>query len=457
MRLRTKFDILISYFTNHKPDARARTPQTAYYNDFIQITGGGPGRDLFIYPIKNNKLDEINTSFCNILSVLNKFARYVIYQNPSLLNDLKLPYLNLESIKKRHSDYLFTYGRIDSIFNGSQFRVLEVNTKRPQLYEDSDWLSDYLYNLMSDSIIPEHTSHDIAESIKTGYQLNQNRLPEVIVLLSGFINFIKDKPYGSHFYSALRKTFPKSKIITISCREFNEFQNNLKLNKNSLFYHNQKIDLIIFQDLCGGKNKFMELGQIRNTKIRTAYESLNLEIFSQPSAWIIGNKLNLPLIQNSEIQSKLGLNQNEFESLKFILPNLSIRNPKRAKNMDKNKYVIKIPSVGGGEGVFIGSRLSENKFYSIINDYLESNDNIILQQKATLGLADIFDLQTFKIIKAAITLDPFVINNPNKNPSLYVSGFSSRAIDKKCLNPSTKFNPETNRPDIKFGAVLGHK
>ncbi len=438
-----------------RPSPKIPSINTQYYIDFLRVTGNGPPRDLYLYPLAHIPKEV----YLNVITALKKFSLYV-YKEPKFLELLDIPKLDISSCIKRNPETMFNYARIDSVYSPNGYRILEVNTVRPQLYEDSDWISDYLSGLLPE-IIKENNSLEIVNAIKTNVELNGLKDPANILLISDFIHFIAQKKHRSYFYKAIQKVFPNNNIMQVRTDELDRFYEGVYIKQDRLFdMNNNPIDLIILQET--GKNEKIFIkpdGSFQSPIITEAYNKSLIEIASPLSTQIMGSKLSLPFIQNSEIQNLIHLTDEEKESVRCILPVITINHPDevnipKLSAEEKNNYVIKIPYVGRGRGVTFGSEMGVDELKSYIINELINYGRVTIQENLPLQSDKIYDLHKFKEVDASVTLDPFVINNPARNHNPYISGYSSRAILSKNLKPGMKFNPETDRPEIMFGGIV---
>lgn len=424
-----------------------------YYKSFLNVNDEGLLRDLFIYPIHKKKLDLINQAFTNIVSALEKLARYTICEDPTMLQHLRLDTNELEGIRKRNMDHLFDYARIDSIFSGRRYRVIEVNARRPQVYEDVDWLNATIKLFLRENVFEDDISGSIVEALKARYELNAARKPELIILVSAFTNYLLRNGWKSSFLNSLRTKFPNSEILVMNEEDISELAAKSQYKDKRIVINDKSLDILITQDIGGGPLAIYGPKGIRHKQIREAYNAGVLELSTPPTARIIGSKLALPLIQDKEIQQKLKLTSEEIDSLDLILENFMADGSYNLGELKKDDVVIKIPHIGGGKGVYIPSGMTNEEIANLFKEH----NRLVIQKKVTFGLDKIINLQNYQEEMASVTLDPFIVNNPFKSPSIQVVGYSTRAISNYKLPTHPRFNPEKNRPEIMFGQVIAHQ
>lgn len=416
-----------------------------YYKKYMKIGSIKKSREIFILLITNKTIKPINKNYLNLAKALNKLAIYTIKTEDSvILQKLHLSNLDIKALKKRNIKMLFNYARIDSVYNENTFKVLEFNARRPQMYEDADWISSKVHNHIN-TIKKEENIVQIIKSIKNYFRLQKCK-PNIIILISDF-----NKEGNFSFNKELKNQFNKSKIIKINFSKIAKFYKLLKLEENGLYYKNNKINAFVIQSLGKGKKSFFNsMGGINNHKIKTAYLNKQIEISSPPSSLIFGRKQALELLQNKSIQKIIKLNKNEVEAVNNCAKNIPIKTIFKKKNL--NNYVIKITGVGQGKGVFIGSTIT-SKVLGEIKNYLKQNTTkVILQKKVNPQPVNIYLLKDKKIEQAVIQLEPFLIMQ--KNGDIKISGYSSRAILCKDYKNTSKFNPAFNNKNILFGSII---
>jgi hypothetical protein len=453
MIFKKNYETLLQRIQTEKPNIQDIPGVLHYYKSFLQVNDEGLLRDLFVYPIHKKKLDLINQAFTNIISALEKLARYTICDAPTLHQQLRLDTNELEGIRKRNMEHLFDYARIDSIFSGRRYRVIEVNARRPQVYEDVDWLNSAIKLVLREDVYQDDISTSIVEALKARLELNSNREPELIILVSFFTNYLLRNGWKSAFFESLRIYFPNSEVLVMNEEEISELAAKSQQKDKRIIINGKSLDVLITQDIGSGPLAIYGPRGIKHKEIRDAYNAGVLELSTPPSARIIGSKLALPLIQDKEIQQKLKLNSSEIDSLDLILENFMADGSYNLGELKKDDVVIKIPHMGGGKGVYIPAGMTNEE----IAELFKQHNRLVIQKKVTFGLDRIINLQNYQEEMASVTLDPFIVNNPFKSPSLQVVGYSTRAISDYKLPTHPRFNPEKNRSEIMFGQVIAHQ
>lgn len=416
-----------------------------YYKKYLKIGTINSYRDLFVYLISNSKQSKINKNYLGVASSLNKLAKYVLKNNDlNILIKLNLQHLDIKSINKRKNLFLFNYARIDSLLSSNgDIKILEFNARRAQMFEDTDWLNYKLAKHFKNANYISINSQ-IVKNIHS-YLKSESKDLNNIILLS---DFKKNSKFS--FKNELIKQFSNCNITHINYLSIIDFYKKLILKNNGLYYKGKKIDAFILQSLGKGRKSFFtSTGGINNSKIKQAYAKQLIQIASPPSSLIFGRKQSLNLLQIKKIQKILKLNKTEINAVKTLAKNVNTNftNIKNFKNL-----VIKITGIGQGSGVFIGNKLTKKSFNILANYYHNNKYKIIVQKKITNKEVQIFFLKSKKFVKAIIQIEPFIL--PTKNNKFKIIGYSSRAILKKDIKNTEKFNPAFNNKKILFGNVI---
>lgn len=420
----------------------------AYREKYLRLAGNITYRDFFTLLIPKAELDEINRAAVHTLQALQLFADYVIKKDPSLLNELQLGRIDIEGIKRRSKQTLFNYARIDTIYDGEKFWFIEVNARRPQMYEDADWFS-YVSKASSGHATTEQNTANIAYSIVVQHRINHHEDEPFSIFL------VSDNPkwdYPLSLANILKENCHRAKFINItdgvpqfSCVTYSDFIKDCTLKKHTLYFRDVKVDLIVLQNLCGGSSLFYTQGGIKSPLIREAYLSGTLEISSPPSALIIGSKLSLSFITDTIMQKKLKFSNAIVKSLQhFPETTLATDSTANDQNQETNYVLKSTKSISGGGVLMDGSASSP-----------ESLRYFVRQQKIEYGTRDIVIWRDRKIRQAGVTIEPFVVNNPTESKVPFVTGYSARAILQENLGRIKKYNPADNVPEILFGNVVG--
>jgi len=347
---------------------------------------------------------------------------------------------------------LLGYARIDTIFGDDQYKVVEFNSRRPQMYEDADWFSRYLDSISGDeNIIKEENGLEIVKSIHIQFKINSKKVdPENIVVLNNFPN----QKYTFSSINILKNYFSKSNIYFFTCKEIKGFYQEIENISGEIIYKGKRIDLIIIQSICGNASLFTKSGGIRIPEIRESFNQNKIELYTLPSGQISGTKLSLDLLQNKEIQFKINLSLDEINAVQTIPYSIHSENIADFRNYNKDDYVLKLTGLGQGLGVKLGINMHLNDWLDLLHKYADKNEKFLLQEKINLAPKEILNLHTLEFEKAFITLEPFVVNNPLEYTEPKVSGYASRAIPIHLHQEGMKFNPAYDKSEIYFGALI---
>lgn len=423
-----------------------------YKNHVLVINEQGDPRTLFFYLPEKKRIDKAKLEFSAIFSALNKLAKHIVYEDNSLLKVINKDGIDIEGLKRRNAETLLGYARIDTVFGDDEYRVLEFNSRRPQMYEDADFYSEYVSRAIGgENVINEETGYDIVEAIQAHFEINtRKRIPENIVVLNNFPNH--RYPYSS--LTRINAFFDQSNIFLFDCKTVGDFYQNIELTDSGIIYEGAKIDLLILQSICGKNSLYNKNGSIRIKKIAEAYNKGLVELFTQPSTQISGTKLSLDLIQDPEIQEKLKLDLDELNAIDTIPKSIHSEKAADIFSYKKDDYVIKLTGVGQGSGVKLGVELSQAEWDAQLRKLVDSKVKFLLQERVVFEEAKILNENTCKFEKAYVTLEPFVVNNPLKLTRPFVSGYSTRAIPADKFAKDLKFNPAYDRPEVYFGALI---
>lgn len=243
----------------------------------------------------------------------------------------------------------FNYGRFDTVFSVEErsYKVVEFNTRRPQMYEDVDWFAEYSHQ---ESICTK----SIVQSIKDSYTFrNSGKVPERVI----YINNSEKNEIPWSFKNRLSEAYPSSDIVYIDCRSMVTFYNKLNLQGETLLYDGAVIDHIIIQFLCGGNAQFYKQGMIINNNIRKAYNRGTIEISSPPVSLVTGSKYLFALLCAKGFLSSVGYSDSDIDLLREYIPySIDISNHDSNLNYDYTNLYIRSPKVLGDE-VFFGARI----------------------------------------------------------------------------------------------------
>lgn len=413
-----------------------------YKYNYLRVNPSYKARNLGVVFIKKDNLNKIEQDYLNLSSSLEKLCKYMLKTNNKKLKEkMSLSGVNFYKLKNKSTKSLYNYARIDSILSENKTSILEFNARRPQMFEDVDWFNTY-FNLYKIKQNAPHLTQQVIESIN--YHCKVNKInPKNIMLISDF-----EKKSRFSFYNQLKKYYKNSNIFEYNTKPARVLIDKSKLVEGKLVVDKNSIDLIIVQSLGTGKNSFFyNNGKIVNKNVRKAYFTNNLEISSPLTSSVIGRKQSLYLLQQNKIQKIIGLSKSEIESVNKI--------PKSKDLTDLNQiskdYLVKIQGVGSGKGVYYFDQIN-NKVKQEIKNMLKDNANkVLLQKKVELSPVKIYSLKTLKPIYAAVSLEPFLVN---KNGETKIVDYTIRAIPKKYIKNTTKFNPVYNKPNIWFGGVV---
>lgn len=417
-----------------------------YRKEYLKIGNVDEQRKLFLYLIEKEKLKKANKTYLNIAKALNKLAKYIIEtEDKKLLKKLGLSKIDLNSLKKRSSNQLMTYARIDSIYNKENYKTLEFNSRRPQMYEDADWFNQLVKSFQLEIRIEENTNEIIKAIIEYYKQNSGKKLPKNVVYVA---NIYKENPM--YILSKFKQLLPNTNFYYFRTSQLSKFYKHLQNDdKKNLVYKGNKIDLIFYQSIGSSKNCIYKAnGKINNELIQKAYENRKIEICSPTSTLIFGKKQSFKLLKNTKIQKLINLNKSELSAIDSIPYSRRMKSLTELKN--KN-LVIKISGFGSGKGVYFSNTLSKTQHQFISSVYNKNKNAVIIQNQVNLEITKIYDLQTHRVEKAAVSLEPFIIN---KNGKYIVNGYSVRAILQKNIKPNIKFNPVQNRKEVMFGGVI---
>jgi 2-hydroxy-6-oxonona-2,4-dienedioate hydrolase len=428
-------------------DTSFRNPVLKSYREtYLRLADNKTYREFFTLPIPKAELDEFDGDSVHTLQALQRFAAYVVAKDPSILDELQLGHLDIDGIKARDCKDLFNYARIDTIYDGRKFWFIEVNARRPQMYEDADWFSQML-QAAHISARRETSTNDIADSIIAQYRLHHTHSKPMNIFL------VSENPKWDYPYSLvnqLKEDCPKSHFITInaniphfSCVTYAEFLKHCSIDNHQLYFDDMTVDLIVLQNLCGGSSLFYTQGGIKSDLVREAYLAGTLEISSPPSALIIGSKLSLAFITDPAMQKTLKFSKDVVKSLRRF-PKTTVATSHTVDIDDGISYVLKsTKSISGGGVIMKGSVTSPDSLRYYVR-----------QQRVEYGCREIVTWNDSITHEAGVTIEPFVVNNPLKSKIPFVTGYSARAIRKEHLGRIKKFNPADNVPEILFGNVV---
>lgn len=415
-----------------------------YQYNYLRVNPSYKARNLAILFVKKDKLKNIEKDYLNLASSLEKLCQYMLKTNDKKLKEkMSLSGVNFSKLKNKNTKSLYNYARIDSILCTKGTSILEFNARRPQMFEDVDWFNNY-FNLFGIKKNKESLTKEIIHSIN--YQCDVNKIsPKNIMLISDF-----EKKSGFSFYSQLKKYYSNSNIFEYNTKPARKLLDKSKLINNKLTINKNTIDLIIIQSLGIGKNSFFyNNGKIVNQNVRKAYFTNNLEISSPLTSSVIGRKQSLYLLQQKNIQEKIGLTKSEVESVNKIPKSKDLTN---LSQISKD-YLVKIQGVGSGKGVYYYDQINSKVKNEISNMLVGHASKVLLQKKVELTPVKIYSLKTLKPIYAAVSLEPFLVS---KNEQTKIVDYTIRAIPQKYVKENSKFNPVYNKPHIWFGGVVGY-
>lgn len=423
-----------------------------YKSSVLTINEQMKSRNLFLYFPKKERIESAKKEIVSLYKVMQKLINYIVFKNPELLKRIGKSGIDFEALQNKSPESLLGYARVDTIFSNGKFRVVEFNSRRPQMYEDADFYSEMLSEIADQqNIVKEDNGYHLMKSIETQFQQNIKRdKPEGIVVLNNFPN--QDYPFSS--IQRIKKNFPNSEVIVFTCKNIEDFYSKCKFQNNIFSYDNKKIDLLILQSVCGKNSLYQSNGAIKNKSILEAYHANVLEIYTAPSGQISGTKLSLDLLKDKKIQDILQLTEEEKASIELIPDSLHSDSITDISHLDKDKYVIKLTGLGQGQGVIMGESISQKEWVELFEKYKGDGKEFLIQEKLVLEEEEIFDMQEMRFRKAFITLEPFVINDLSNSDDPYISGFAMRAIPVEKYYAGLKFNPAYNKEEIYFGAVI---
>lgn len=417
-----------------------------YREKYLKLADGKTYREFFTISLPANEKSQFDTDAINTLKALSLFAEYVIWKQPSLLQELQLPSVDVEGIKRRGTKHLFNYSRIDTIFDGEQFRFIEVNARRPQMFEDADWFS-LAFGSSEKKTPTQQNAKDIADSILSMCTANIGKKPKEIFLIS-------DNPKWDYPYSLanqLHNAVKSAEIIDVhsdtphySCTTYTQFLKGISLKQSKLYYQDKMVDLIVLQNLCGGTSLFYTKGGIRDERVREAYLAGTLEVASPPSALIIGSKLSIAFITDPAMQKILGFSESIVKSLKRF-PETRLARPHDSASLSEDTVLKSTKSVSGG-----GVLMNKSTKNELDTDHFKY---FVTQKRVPYQTREIWTWIDREKHEAGVTVEPFVVNIPSKSEQPFVSGYSARAIRKEHLPKISKFNPADTVPEILFGCV----
>lgn len=413
-------------------------------------------RKLFLYFPDSKKINEIKLKFLSVYNSMQKLIEYIIFERKDLLDYIQKSGIDTDALILRDPNTFLGYARIDTILGEDIYKVVEFNSRRPQMYEDADFYSEMIASLLGEKIIEkEENGLNLMRSISDQFKTNINKeYPETILVITKF----KQLDCSFSTSSLIKKFFDKSKIIFLDCDELPNFYKNCEYKNESIIFDGDIIDLIFVQSICDKRSIYAPSGRIKNSKIAQAYKNKHIEIYTSPSGQISGTKLTLELLINENIQKQLKLSQEEIDNINSVIPkSIHSKNIIEVSIYDKNNFVIKRTGIGQGRGVILGDNYTQEEWENLIQKELKSGRNFILQEKINFGTDEIFDLQTNQFRQAYITLEPFIMKNTKNKFMPFISGFASRAILIEDFKTDMKFNPSAGINEIMYGAVVETK
>jgi hypothetical protein len=424
-----------------------------YRQKYMQISEVNIPRKLFSYLKSNKELEIIEDQFLNITSAVQKLSKYVLFENNfELLKLIGRQGIDVEALAKRNQETLFSYGRIDTALENSRFKLFEINSRRPQMFEDADWFSKMLEpRLTNGSFEKEENANGIVKTISNHFNANSKSELESIILIS---NQVKRETSFS-FINSLENHFGKERITIIHANDLGKLYEELELRDNILFYKEKKVSLIIIQNLGAKHSFYLRDGAIRNHKIAEAYHARSLELFTSPAGLISGNKVLLEVLQNKEIEEKIKLTFEEKAAIADLLPQSFYPTDPIVSTLNHKEYVLKVVGVGSGQGIILGSEVTEQEWHKKIRLLQAAGKHFLVQKRVHFTSDIIFDLDNLEEKEAYITLEPIVVKDLADLTKARISGFSCRAIPVELYEPALKFNPAYNREEIYFGNCIG--
>jgi hypothetical protein len=436
---------------NHKPiNYQSKDQDNQFYHHFMPINPGNLKRELFLYPLAKSQMDKVRSQIVGVIQGLIKLGEWMILK-PERLKLVGLEELDNLAIKKRRQFNWFDYGRVDTILGNRGYELIEVNAKRPQLYEEVSWLEKRLTGSLGKSVVQSQLVAKMIGTINNNYRENYGQEPETIVIISSFLAYVAKSGIPYEMLKQLKIYFKNSKILIIKFEDLDDFYQRLKIKQNALLYDKDKIDLIIIKDMGEGEQSiFWGNGKIRNQVLARAYQMGIVELSNPPAAGLIGNKLALGVLKNPEIQSTIGLNPQIVEALN-IIPDSKVINSLEAINNEWKDWMIKIPNIGSGFGVYAGKDMADdiNQRRKLIEDL--QYGPALAQRMINFQKANVVKLDTGEVEMAWVTLDPFVVNSGRGR--IEIPGCFSKAITKETKYQYPRFNPD-NRREVWFGTAV---
>ncbi len=416
-----------------------------YQNSFLTIGNNNRRtREWFVYPEARSVIKEYERLFVALVEALRRLAWWIVDIKSEYLDDFGLNYLDRDTLLSRSREENFCYARIDGVMTPKGLRILEVNARRPQMFEDADWfcrrISQEYPNLQ---ITAEENTRRIAYALLGQGALERGAFPKTVVVLCG------DKKKADSPFSLLAiLDLLLENLVVVETDDIARFFANMIALDNKLVYSGNNIDLIIDQVLSKRGNCFWDKGGICIPKVRTSYQQGGVKVASSALSHIIGSKLALALLCREDIQEQVGFSETELEAIGLVPKTKQVNEWKQ--NDTNTEWVLKSYKKSSGKGVFDLSKLSKEELVETIG---KSENQSVLQEKLSFANTKVFPLgQKGREVSAKLTLEPFVVRGPEDK--LEVSGYSCRGIDVSRYTDGLKFNPAGGKEEIMFGGLI---
>ncbi len=294
----------------------------------------------------------------------------------------------------RNKDFLGII-RVD-LFYGEEAKIVEINADFPDGF--------FMHDVSSQTMLTNFKNNNLSNPVHF-------KLFSELLIDSGanfdsniFIGYEKDRFFVDEFYLTeikLKKLGWKN--IFVGAFE------DLIYKDNYFYFNSKKIDVI---------RRGSELSKLRkNIKLINnlieAQNNTDLIIINNFKMRLLGHKSLLAVLSDNKFHKYL--NVDEINSVKKLLPEtlkLNIENYNRVFN-DKDFWVLKPSDLAEGEGVIIGSLVTNEIWKDALKKALINKDYWILQQKISIP-SDEFNLYDnengeLKTVVRKYDFDPHVI------------------------------------------------
>lgn len=318
---------------------------------------------------KNRKLQK---DIALVISAVKKLTEEY-FKDENIRKLVNVDPLEVELIKNSEKNLLTGVIRVDLLY-GKKPKIIEINADFPDGLFMHDITSEHIQkingkNLKFTSNIKEFISILKAQKIKDNDCI--------------FIGHNKDRVFLDEFELTKIKlnSFGFKNVLVGSFED-------LIFKKNTFYYREKKIDIM---------RRGCELSKLKKIpgllqKIILAENNNNLKVINNFKMRLLGHKSLLAILHN-EKYAKL-FSKTEIGAIKLLVPNTYKLEEVKLKDILSNKdsWVLKPSDLAEGDGVTIGSSVSNKKWRENLENALINKNKWILQEKIEIPK------ETFNII-----------------------------------------------------------